>query len=275
MARIPFFLVDSFTSMPFQGNPAGVVILERPAEPAWMQAVGMEMNQAETAFLHLIEGGYGLRWFTPTVEVDLCGHATLASAHILWQTGRLKPEQPARFHTRSGWLTCNRVGDEVEMDFPAKPVEPVESPHRLFQALGITAGQVFRNKMDYMIVLGSEQAVRELKPDHAAVAKTPCRGIIVTASARGSDYDFVSRFFAPQSGIPEDPVTGSAHCALGPYWAKVLEKNPLRGYQASQRGGFVTVTVRGDRVLLRGSAVTVVAGELTRTSKATDPGGAA
>jgi PhzF family phenazine biosynthesis protein len=264
MPRVPFFLVDSFTTKPFQGNPAGVVLLDSLADPAWMQAVAMEMNQAETAFVHPMEGGFGLRWFTPTVEVDLCGHATLASAHVLWQTGRLKPEQSARFHTRSGWLTCQHVGAEVEMDFPAMRVETVEQPPGLFDALGVRSAKVLRNKMDYMLVLDAEQAVRDLRPNYAAVAQIPCRGVIVTAAAPSSDYDFVSRFFAPQSGIPEDPVTGSAHCALGPYWAQVLNKNPVRGYQASPRGGFVTVTVRGERVLLRGSAVTVVTGELSR-----------
>jgi PhzF family phenazine biosynthesis protein len=264
MSRIPFFLVDSFTNTPFRGNPAGVVLLDSPADAAWMQAVAMEMNQAETAFVHPMEGGFGLRWFTPTVEVDLCGHATLASAHVLWQSSRLRPEQAARFHTRSGWLTCRRVGDEVEMDFPAVPVEPVEPPRDVLDALGVASAKVLRNKMDYMVVLDAEQAVRDLRPNYPAVAQIPCRGVIVTAAASSSDFDFVSRFFAPQSGIPEDPVTGSAHCALGSYWSQVLAKNPVRGYQASPRGGFVTVTVRGERVLLRGSAVTVVTGELSR-----------
>jgi PhzF family phenazine biosynthesis protein len=263
MSGIPFLLVDSFTNEPFRGNPAGVVLLDKPADATWMQAVAMEMNQAETAFISPQEGGFSLRWFTPTVEVDLCGHATLASAHVLWQTGRLPSSIPVRFHTRSGWLTCVRVSDEIEMDFPALASEAVNAPTGLFSALGIRKGEVFDNRMDFLVVVDGEQVVRSMRPEMAGLLVLPSRGVIVTAAAEAAqNYDFVSRFFAPQSGIPEDPVTGSTHCALGPFWSRRLKKNPVRGYQASARGGYVTVEVREDRVRLRGNAITVVSGEL-------------
>lgn len=269
---LPFFLVDSFTTTPFHGNPAGVVLLERGAPAEWMQSVAMEMNQAETAFVHPVEGGFNLRWFTPTVEVDLCGHATLATAHVLWQAGRLAPDRPARFDTRSGWLICTRVPDEITMDFPAKPAEPSDTPAGLLSALGVSEAKVFFNSMDYLLILNTEAAVRGLRPDFTALASVYCRGVIVSAAASGGrDYDFVSRFFAPQSGITEDPVTGSAHCTLGPYWSEVLTKNPVLGYQASPRGGYVAATVMGNRVLLRGQAVTVVAGELKSASSRGSP----
>ncbi len=266
MKTYSFHLVDAFTALPFRGNPAGVVFLERPEEPAWMQAVAMEMNQAETAFLSRLDDGFSLKWFTPEVEIDLCGHATLASAHVLWETKRLPIDQPARFSTKSGWLTCTKRDQEITLDFPAKNVEPCPTPPGLLDALNSSSAQVYTNKMDLFVVLPSEAVVRSLQPNFATLKKIECRGVIVTAAAQGKEYDFISRFFAPRCGIQEDPVTGSAHCALGPYWAGQLNKSSVRGYQASKRGGYVGVDVHGDRVHLRGQAITVVRGELSDCS---------
>jgi PhzF family phenazine biosynthesis protein len=263
MASVPFFLVDAFTQVPFRGNPAAVVILDQERETTWLQLVAMEMNQAETAFLTPHTEGFGLRWFTPTVEVDLCGHATLASAHVLWKTHQLPLEAPARFQTRSGWLGCRRQGDVIAMDFPAQQVTPKKPPTGLLEALGVREADVLGNDMDYFVVLQQAQVLRELRPQFAALQEVSCRGVIVTAPSDLPGFDFLSRFFAPQSGIPEDPVTGSAHCALGPYWGQKLGKTTLQAFQASPRGGCVTVINRGHRVELQGQAVTVVRGELT------------
>jgi PhzF family phenazine biosynthesis protein len=253
--------VDAFTSQPFRGNPAAVCILPEPREDAWMADVAREMNLAETAFLTRQADGFNLRWFTPAVEVKLCGHATLASAHVLWQDGHLPESAQARFHTLSGLLTANRKpGGWIEMDFPATHAEPVDAPAHLAEALGLTPVWVGRNQFDYLVEADSEATVRALSPDHRQLRKLPVRGVIVTA--RGADYDFVSRFFAPGSGIDEDPVTGSAHCALGPYWAAKLGKTAFRAFQASPRGGDVRVRVAGDRVILSGQAVTVLTGDL-------------
>jgi PhzF family phenazine biosynthesis protein len=259
---IPLFQVDAFADRPFAGNPAGVCLLpdDRPAE--WMQAVAAEMNVSETAFVRPIDGGLGLRWFTPTVEIDLCGHATLASAHVLWESGRLAADVPARFHTRSGWLTAVRSGTEIEMDFPAKAPLATDAPPGLADALGATPKWVGNNRMDYFVELASESAVRGVNPDFVKLATLPVRGVIVTAKSDSPQFDFVSRFFAPAAGVNEDPVTGSAHCALAPFWANRLGKQQLRGYQASRRGGIVGVRIAGDRVQLSGTAVTVLRGEL-------------
>jgi PhzF family phenazine biosynthesis protein len=275
--------IDAFTAQPFAGNPAAVCLLERPQAAAWMQAVAAEMNLAETAFLvprdggaadHAAERGFELRWFTPALEVALCGHATLASAHGLWELGRLAGGDAARFHTKSGLLTCRRDGEWIWMDFPARAAQPVATPAGLIESLGLPPGakalHVARNPAAFFVVLDSEQAVRGLMPDFAALAglcagAASLHGAIVTARAeRGAagGYDFVSRFFAPGAGINEDPVTGSAHCALAPYWAAQLGKSALTGYQASARGGTVRVEVKGERVLLGGQAVTVLRGEL-------------
>lgn len=262
MKTIPIFLVDAFANEPFKGNPAGVVVLEQPADAAWMQKVAMEMNQAETAFVVPQEKGYGLRWFTPTVEVDLCGHATMASAHILWKLHKVAKDQTILFETRSGWLHCTRQEQTIQLNFPAQVVEPCGEPAGLLAALGLNEGKTFSNKMDYLVIVPEETTVRLLKPDFAALFHLECRGVIVSATSQNSSVDFVSRFFAPGSGIPEDPVTGSAHCALGPYWAKQLGKHTLVGYQASSRGGYVHVEVKDDRVLLRGQAVTFLKGEM-------------
>src|SRR5688572_13160584 len=244
--------VDSFTNRPFAGNPAGVCILPTAASEAWMRDVAREMNLAETAFLVPRRGGYDLRWFTPSVEVDLCGHATLASAHVLWEDGHLEPNAQARFHTKSGLLTADRRDAWIELDFPATPAAPADAPPGLSEALGATPQFVGRSKFDYLVELDDEATVRRLDPDLGAVARVKARGVIVTSRADTGKYDFVSRFFAPQSGVPEDPVTGSAHCALAPYWSARLGKKELMAFQASARGGELRLRLEGDRVRLGG-----------------------
>jgi PhzF family phenazine biosynthesis protein len=253
--------VDSFTRRPYAGNPAAVCVLAEPRDDAWMRNVAAEMNLSETAFLHPEDGGYRLRWFTPAVEVDLCGHATLASAHVLWEDKHLSATAPAVFHTRSGKLTCVRAGDWIEMDFPAKLEQRADPPPQLAEALGAELKYVGRNQFDYLVELQGEEPVRAIQPNHHLLRQLPVRGVIVTAPGTG-EYDFISRFFAPGSGIDEDPVTGSAHCALAPYWAARLGKTEMTAYQASPRGGVVRVRVEGDRVQLGGQAVTVLRGEL-------------
>ena len=254
--------VDAFTNRPFAGNPAAVCVLPAPRDASWMRDVAREMNLAETAFLEARADGFGLRWFTPTVEADLCGHATLAAAHVLWEEGHLPPGVAARFHTRSGLLTAERRGEWIELDFPATPERPAPSPAGLAEALGAEPRHVGRTRFDYFVELDSEATVRALRPDQGALAALPARGVIVTSRAAGDGFDFVSRFFAPASGIPEDPVTGSAHCALGPYWGVRLGKAEMLAYQASARGGVVRMRLAGDRVKLGGQAVTVLRGEL-------------
>ncbi len=258
----PIYQVDAFTDKPFAGNPAGVCILAKPADPDWMQNVAREMNLSETAFICPEADGYRLRWFTPAVEVDLCGHATLATAHILWETGRLPANEEARFFTRSGLLKAKRMGDFIELDFPEKPEESADSLPGLAEALGVSFPYVCRNKFDYLVEVEGESMVRNLKPDFQKLLQITARGIIVTSRAKTGPYDFVSRFFAPRVGINEDPVTGSAHCFLGPYWAKRLGKNELLAYQASARGGELRVRLKGERVFLSGKAITVLRGEL-------------
>ena len=256
--------VDAFASRPFSGNPATVCLLPAPQDERWMQDVAREMNLAETAFLLPENEGYRLRWFTPTVEVALCGHATLASAHVLWEEGRLPAGRQARFHTQSGLLTADRRGDWIELDFPATPPASAPTPPGLATALGqgVTPRWVGRSKFDYLVALDSEDAVRSLKPDLAALERVDARGIIVTSRATTPGFDFVSRFFAPRSGVPEDPVTGSAHCALTPFWSERLDRTEMTAYQASPRGGVIRVRLAGDRVTLAGQAVTVLRGEL-------------
>jgi PhzF family phenazine biosynthesis protein len=227
-----------------------------------MQSVATEMNLSETAFLLAEADGYRLRWFTPAVEVQLCGHATLASAHVLWETGGLAPDQEARFFTLSGLLTANRSGDWIELNFPVKPVLEAEAPAGLVEALGVQPVTIGRSQFDYLVELETEEAVRGLTPDIARLKGVEARGIIVTSRSHSGRYDFVSRFFAPAVGVTEDPVTGSAHCALAPYWAEKLGKNEMLAYQASARGGEVRVKLNGERVLLGGKAVTVLQGEL-------------
>jgi predicted PhzF superfamily epimerase YddE/YHI9 len=256
--------VDAFTDKPFAGNPAAVCVMDEPRDEAWMQNVAREMNLSETAFLHRADdGGFNLRWFTPAVEVELCGHATLASAHALWETGKLRPGEPARFHTKSGLLTCRKLDDGwIAMDFPSRPVARIDPPQGLFESLNATPTFVGRSRLDVLVELPDETAVRALRPDMRKLSQTKARGVIATARASTRPYDFVSRFFAPQSGVDEDPVTGSAHCALAPYWREILGKDKMLAYQASPRGGVVRVELRDDRVLLSGQAVTVLRGEL-------------
>ena len=255
--------VDSFTNKPFAGNPAGVCLLPKAASDAWMLDVAREMNLAETAFLVKQQDGYDLRWFTPAIEVDLCGHATLASAHVLWEDGLLSDAAQARFHTKSGLLTADRREGLIELDFPATPASAASAPVALEEALGAHAQFVGRSKFDYLVEVEGESVVRGLAPDMTAIAHIPARGVIVTSRADQSKYDFVSRFFAPQSGVPEDPVTGSAHCALAPYWGAKLGKKELVAFQASPRGGELRLRLVGDRVKIGGQAVTVLRGELT------------
>ena len=253
--------VDAFTSAPFAGNPAAVCLLPAPRDEAWMQQVAREMNLSETAFLVPRADGFDLRWFTPAVEVDLCEHATLASAHVLWEDGQLAPKAEARFHTKSGLLTASKQSDWIELDFPATPPEAAEPPSGLAEALGAAPRYVGRSKYDLLVEIDSEAQVRALTPDFTALRRIPVRGIIVTSRSDSPEFDFVSRFFGPAAGIDEDPVTGSAHCALGPYWGFLLGKDALLAYQASPRSGIVRVSLRGDRVGLGGQAVTVMRGE--------------
>jgi len=262
--RAPLFHVDAFASGPFTGNPAAVCLLEAPADPAWMQAVAAEMNLSETAFVRPVvtdeRGHFELRWFTPTVEVDLCGHATLASAHVLWETDPQAGRRPAKFETRSGTLTATRRDDGVELDFPADPVTTADPDPGLLDALGVAAATVAKGRIGWVLELTDASAVRAVSPDFATLAAFEIA--VVTARSDDPAYDFVSRCFGPKFGIDEDPVTGSAHCALGPYWAERLGKTELSAYQASARGGVVRVRVDGDRTALGGRAVTVTRGEL-------------
>jgi predicted PhzF superfamily epimerase YddE/YHI9 len=258
----PITQVDAFTSVPFAGNPAGVCFLPAPRDEEWMRNVAREMNLAETAFLDPRPEGYNLRWFTPAAEVDLCGHATLASAHVLLEEGRLKPGETARFHTRSGWLTAVQRGEWIEMDFPATGDEPAPPPMELVDGLHASPKYIGRSKFDFIVELESERVLRGLEPDFALLKRLGTRGVIATARSSTRDYDFVSRFFAPAVGIDEDPVTGSAHACLGPFWSARLGKSEFVAYQASARGGVIRVRVQGDRVLLGGQAVTVLRGEL-------------
>ncbi len=256
------WLIDAFTEVPFGGNPAGVCLLEQPASDEWMQSVATEMNQAETAFLVPEQDGFRLRWFTPTVEVDLCGHATLASAHFLWEKRLLKARSTAKFLTRSGLLTATRKDGWIHLDFPATEPEECEPPPYLLAAFKALGAPVSRSRFDYLIVLDKAAAVRALQPDYRMLRQVETRGVIVTAPGDRPGVDFVSRFFAPAAGVDEDPVTGSAHCTLAPYWATRLGRDSLVGYQESRRGGTVRVERKGDRVLLGGKAVTVVKGSL-------------
>jgi len=257
---IEYMQIDAFADRPFSGNPAGVCFLGKAVADDWMQGLARELGLPETAFL-LAEGdGYRLRWFSPAAEVDLCGHATLAAAHGLMEKGLLKGD--VKFHTRSGTLVVKRRDGMMEMDFPAEPATWVELPSIIVNATGLMPLFCGRNRMDYIVETVSAEKVRSLAPDFRLLQGLKTRGLIVTAPSDIEGFDFISRFFAPAIGIDEDPVTGSAHCCLGPYWAAKLKKNDLRGYQASARGGIVEVGVRGDRVLLSGKAVTVARGEI-------------
>ncbi|ASC70542.1 putative isomerase [Halomicronema hongdechloris C2206] len=270
----PISQVDAFTDKPFRGNPAAVCVLAEAAEVDWMQAVAAEMNLSETAFLHPVADGFQLRWFTPAAEVALCGHATLASAHVLWSEGHLAPNREARFHTRSGLLTATQAGSWISLNFPAQPSEAIELPAPLRQALHldeVTPRYGGQTPTNYLIELPQAEQVRSLQPDYALLKTLPRQGVIVTSQADAQPYDFISRYFAPKVGIDEDPVTGSAHCTLGPYWQGQLQKSALLAYQASARGGVLKLrcqevtAVSMDhpaRVEISGKAVTVLHGQL-------------
>jgi PhzF family phenazine biosynthesis protein len=227
-----------------------------------MQNVAREMNLSETAFVLRRTDGWGLRWFTPAAEVDLCGHATLASAHVLWETGALRKDETARFHTRSGLLTAVRRGDWIELDFPSTPDEPADAPPGLAESLHATPRYVGKTVFDYLVELDSEEALRALRPDFAGLATLDTRGVVVTSRSADPEFDFVSRYFAPAFGIDEDPVTGSTHCALTPFWAARLNKTSFLAKQLSARGGVLKLELKGHRVAIGGQAVTVLRGEL-------------
>jgi PhzF family phenazine biosynthesis protein len=270
---LPFriFQVDAFADKPFAGNPAGVCLLEKPMGDAWMQNVAAEMNLSETAFPLKQEDGWSLRWFTPKVEVDLCGHATLATAHVFTEIGLLEPGEEARFITRSGLLTAKSSRGCIELDFPAQPEQPASPPPGLLEALAerLTESRnpldgivhIGRNRFDYLVEFASDDLVRGLDPNFERLKRVDARGVMVTARSSSPEFDFLSRFFAPAVGINEDPVTGSAHCCLGPYWMKKSGKSRFRAFQASSRGGMLEVEISGNRVFLRGKAVTVFKGE--------------
>jgi PhzF family phenazine biosynthesis protein len=262
MATLDLLHVDAFTDRPFAGNPAAVCFLDRPRETGWMQRVAREMNLSATAFLEPVDGGFHVRWLTPTAELELCGHGTLASAHALWETGRVRAGETARFQSASGALTAERRGEWIELDFPARGTEAADAPPALLAALGAEPVWMGRTGPNYFLELPGEDAVRAASPDLPAIRSMGVRGVIVTARGAADPFDFVSRYFAPGVGIDEDPVTGSAHCALAPYWARRLGKDEMLAYQASVRGGVVRVRVMGDRVRLGGQAVTVLQGRL-------------
>ena len=256
------YQVDAFTTVKFKGNPAAVVLLQQPGDAHWMQKVAAEMNLSETAFVTPAATGFDLRWFTPVAEVDLCGHATLAAAHILYEYNILAKNKVARFQTKSGILTVHQKDDLLEMDFPAEPASEIPPIPVLTRALGIDPVITAQNRMDILVQVQSADSVINLKPNYEELAQIPVRGVIVTSISNDTAYDFISRFFAPRYGVNEDPVTGSAHCCLAPYWAEKLEKNSLIGFQAGQRGGFVYMSNKRNRVELAGHAVTIFAGQL-------------
>lgn len=261
-------MVDAFTDRPFAGNQAAVCLVDSTVSETWMQRVAAEMNYSETAFVVPGQSDFSLRWFTPACEVDLCGHATLATAHILWSSGIVTGRAPVRFTTRSGILTARQTEKElIELDFPATPAKPTDVPGDLLQALGVSdVRYVGRNAFDILVAIDSAQTLRELTPNLQQLRTLDVRGVIVTCPSDVEQYDFLSRFFAPRAGVDEDPVTGSAHCCLAPYWAELLDQVTMTGYQASSRGGVVQVTLHQDRVLLGGRAVTMLQGELTQAA---------
>ncbi|MEA2554339.1 MAG: hypothetical protein QOJ65_2515 [Fimbriimonadaceae bacterium] len=260
---VPIYVVDAFTEVPFAGNPAGVCLLEKPAEASWMGNVANEMGYAETAFLvPRQDGSYDLRWFTPTMEVDLCGHATLASAHVLWQIGCIDQSEPAKFQTRSGELIARKDGDMIRMDFPAEPVHEIEAPPTLRLAVNKPPVWIGQNRMDMLVQLEDAEAVRSLGPSINAIAMLGGRGVIVTAQSDTPQFDYICRFFAPAAGVPEDNATGSAQCALGPFWQERLGKTQMTSYQASPRGAVLGVEVKGERVDILGKAFTMLEGKL-------------
>ncbi len=263
---VPITWVDAFTDEPFAGNPAAICVLPAAAPEPWMQSIARELGLSETAFVHREDEAWRLRWFTPVAEVDLCGHATLAAAHVLWSYGHAPHTESLEFHTKSGPLHARENAGWIELDFPTEPAVPADPPGELAPALGLGRAIWFgRNRLDWIVVLDRESDVRELAPDFARLKSIPARGVMVTAAADpDTGYDFVSRYFAPAFGIDEDPVTGSAHCCLGPYWAERWGKDALVARQVSPRGGTVRVQMRGPRIALGGKAVTVLHGQLVR-----------
>ncbi len=261
---IRIYQVDAFTEKPFQGNPAAVVILEQAQTPQWMQLVAREMNLSETAFVYPQPDGYHLQWFTPEAEVELCGHATLSTAHVLWESGRESVETPILFSTLSGQLGARLKSDGfVELDFPAAPCEPGDLPAEIISAMGAIPKSISISGKKWLLEYQNEQEILNLKPDFLRLKQVPGRGLIATSVSEKSNVDFVSRYFAPWIGVNEDPVTGSAHCILGPYWGKKLGKSNLIAHQVSSRGGVLHVRLSGERVFIGGKAVTVLIGELT------------
>ena len=260
--KTEIFQIDAFSQRPFGGNPAAVTLLSEYPADSWLQQVAAEMNLSETAFLTPRADGFHLRWFTPEVEVELCGHATLASAHFLWERGVVDAAEEISFWTLSGRLVAKMSDGWIELDFPLEGPREVEPPPELLPALGVEAKWVGKNRFDYLVELESESRVRGAAPDFGKLRQATTRGVMVTSVATSPDYDFVSRFFAPAVGVDEDPVTGSAHCCLAPFWANRLGRSELVGYQASRRGGLVRTRVSGDRVVLSGQAVTVLRGQL-------------
>jgi predicted PhzF superfamily epimerase YddE/YHI9 len=254
------YIVDAFADRAFAGNPAAVALLAEEKDVLWMQQVASEMNLPETAFLVKQAKGYQLRWFTPTDEVDLCGHATLASAHILWTEGYLEADEEISFYTKSGILLAKQVDGFIELDFPLEPEKACVTPDLLLEALGVTALYVGKNRMDYLVEVESEAIVKNLKPNFTLLGQVDCRGVIVTSKADSQAYDFVSRCFYPATGVNEDPVTGSAHCCLGPYWQRKLEKTEMNAWQCSARGGFLRLKISDDRILISGNAITTLRG---------------
>lgn len=259
---LPVCVVDAFADKPFGGNPAAVVFLDEPRDDAWRQSVAAEFNLSETAFVESAPGGFGLRWFTPTVEVPLCGHATLAAAHALWESGRLPAASAARFETRAGALSARRDGAWIVLDLPSLPARPATPPPGLLAALKDTPLAFLESDAAYLLEMDSEETVRRAAPDLAAWRAATDKGLLLTAAARRATHDFVSRCFFPADGIPEDPVTGSAHCTLGPYWSERLKKPVLTAFQASKRGGFLLVRPKEGRVEVGGRAVTAWTGSL-------------
>ncbi len=260
---IKTFTVDAFTDKMFSGNPAAVCLMENEIDDALMQNIAAEMNLSETAFVKKIKDGFSLRWFTPKTEVELCGHATLASAHILWQEGILNPDEEAVFYTVfKGKLTARKTGDEIELNFPVNAPVQTEFIKELEEAIGVRPVRLGVTDHHYLAELNSEEELRNVSPDFDLLEKLEKYGTILTCRSENKEYDFISRFFAPAKGVKEDPVTGSAHCVLTPYWSSKLNRKKLNAYQASERGGKLTVTLEGERVLISGKAVTVLTGSL-------------
>lgn len=259
---LPVYVVDAFAEKPFTGNPAAVVFLDGPRDDAWRAAVAREFNLSETAFVEAEGTAFRLRWFTPAVEVSLCGHATMAAAHALWESGHLPAGAPAEFLTKSGTITATRDDGHITLDLPARPVTVAKPPPGLLALLKDTPLWFGANDELQLAEMDSEETVRRAAPDFAALAAVSPKGLVLTAPARRKTYDFVSRCFFPAEGIPEDPVTGSAHCALGPYWAERLKKPVLTAFQASARGGVLLVRPKGERVDVAGRALTVWSGTL-------------